>query len=79
MVEEVKALQKSFQEVANVLRNNELHITNSDAVELQMAQYIDSLIKEKENKSLWIGTPMDEAVAQARVLQQHQLKHESIA
>ena len=79
LVEEAKAHQKCFQEVAKVLQNHEQHIANSGAVAQQMAQYIDAFIKENENKSLWIGTLRNEAVAQAQLLQQHQLGQEAIA
>ena len=79
VVEEVKAHQKCFQEVEKVLQNHEQHITNNGAVAQQMAQYIDALIKENENKSLWIATLRNEAVAQAHVLQQHQMGQEAIA
>ena len=79
LVEEAKAHQKCFQEVAKVLQNHEQHIANSGAVAQQMAQYIDALIKDNENKTLWIGTLRDAAVAQAQVLQQHQMGQEAIA
>ena len=79
LVEEAKAHQKCFQEVAKVLQNHEQHIANSCAVAQQMEQYIDAPIKDNENKSLWIGTLMDAAVAQAQVLQQYQMGQESIA
>ena len=60
---------KSFQEGVKVLQNHEQRITNSGAVAQQTVQYIDELIKENENKSLWIGTLRDAAVARAKVLQ----------
>ena len=62
-----------------VLQNHEQHIANSGAVAQQMAQYIDALIKDNENKSLWIGTLRDAAVVQAQVLQQYQMGQEAIA
>ena len=79
VMDEAKAHQKCFREVAKVLQNHEQHIINNGAVAQQMAQYIDALIKDNENKSLWIGTLRDAAVAQAQVLQQHQLGQEAIA
>ena len=78
-VDEVKTHQKNFQEVAKVLQNHEQHIENNGAVAKQMEQYINALIRENENKSLRIDTPRNEAVAQAHVLQQHQLGQEAIA
>ena len=44
-----------------------------------MAQNINALIKENENKSIWIATLRHKAEAQAQVLQQDQLGQEDIA
>ena len=52
LVNEAKAHQKNFQEVAKVLQNHEQHVANSGAVAQQIAQYIDAFAKENENKSL---------------------------
>ena len=54
-------------------------MANHGAASEQMAQYIGELLKENENKSLWIGTLMNESRAQAQVLEQHRLGQEVIA
>ena len=61
------------------IRSHERHIANNGAVAREKAQCINALNKENENKSIWIGTMKDEAMEQARVLQQHQLGQEAIA
>ena len=38
-----------------------------------MAQYINALIKENENKTVWISSLMRESQEQTRVLREHQL------
>ena len=79
LVEEVKMHHGNFQEVAWVLRSHDQFIAKNDAASEQMTQYINELIKDNENKSLWIGTLMREAQAQAQVLQQHQVGQQVLA
>ena len=62
-----------------MLQNHEQHIANNGSIAQEMAQYIDGLIEDNENMSLWIGMLMRESKAQAQVLQQHRLGQEVIA
>ena len=73
LVEEVKTHHGNFQEVAWVLQNHHQFIAKNGTVSEEMAGYIKELIRDNENKSLWIGILMNEARAQALVLQQHQI------
>ena len=58
LVEEMKMHHGNFQEVAWVLQSHDQFIAKNDAASEQMTQYINELIKDNENKSLWIGTLM---------------------
>ena len=42
-----------------------------------MAQFINALAREKEKKTMWIGSLMKESQAQAGVLREHQLDSKS--
>ena len=44
-----------------------------------MAQYINALVQENENKNLWIGSLVREAEAQTQVLWQHHLGQQVLA
>ena len=68
--------QGLFQEVVRVLQNHEQHIAKNGAASVEMAQYINALINDNENKSLWIGTPVSES--QTQILQQHQIGQQSL-
>ena len=73
LVEEVSAHRDNFQKVALVMQVYEQHIVRSGAATQEMAQYINALIKENEQKSLLIGSLMKEYQAQAEVLRQHHI------
>ena len=48
-------------------------MAKTGAATQEMAQYINALIKENENKTVWISSLMRESQEQTRVLREHQL------
>ena len=52
---------------------HEQHIVHSGAVTQEMAQYINALIQENQQKSASIASLVNEYQAQTEVLRQHQL------
>ena len=52
---------------------HEDYIVKTGAASQEMAQYINALIKENENKTVWISSLMRENQEQTNVLRQHQL------
>ena len=73
LAEEVGKHQNNFQEVARIFQAHEEHIVKTGAATQEMAQYINALIKENENKTVWISSLMRESQEQTQVLRQHQL------
>ena len=65
--------------MARILQNHEEHIARSGAASQEMAQYINALVQENEQKSLWIGSLVREAEAQTQVLRQHHLGQQVLA
>ena len=62
-----------------MLQNHHQFIAKNGSASEEMAGYIRELIRDNENKSLWIGTLMNEARSQAQVLQQHQIGQQVLA
>ena len=79
LVGEVTKHKDNFQEVVRVLQNNEQHMAKSGAASEEMAQYINALIRDNENKSLWIGTLAKEAQSLSQVIQQCQMGQQVLA
>ena len=71
--EEVKQHQNNFREVARIFQAHEEHIVKTGAATKEMAQRINALIKENENKTVWISSLMRESQEQTHILLQHQL------
>ena len=79
LVEEVNTHRENFQKVGLIIQTHEQHIVQNGTVTQEMAQYISALIKESEQKSLWIGSLTTKFQAQTEVLRQHQLGQQVIA
>ena len=78
-VEEIKKHKERFQELVRVLQNHEQHIAANGVASHEMAQYINALAHDNENKNLWITSLMKESQAQAEVLRQHHLGQQVLA
>ena len=79
LVEEVKAHQDNFQKLGKVMQVHERHIVQSGTITQEMAQYINALVQENEQKNLRIASLTKEYQAQADVLRQHQMGQQVIA
>ena len=73
LAEDVKKHNDNFHEVARIFQAHEEHIVKTGAASEEMAHYINALIKENENKNVWISSLMRESQEQTQVLRQHQL------
>ena len=73
LANEIEKHQNNFREVGRIFQNHEEHMRKKGAASNEMAQYINALIQDSENKTLWIGNLMRESRAQTQVLQQHEL------
>ena len=79
VVDEIKKHQEHFQEVVRVLQNHEQRILTNGTASQEMAQYINAMALDNENKRQWITILMKETQAQAEVLRQHHLGQQVIA
>ena len=68
LTQEVQRHGDHFQEVVRVLQSNEQCILKNDTVSVEMAQSINALIQDSQNKNAWIGSPMMENQEQSHVL-----------
>ena len=73
LAEDVKKHNDNFHEVARIFKAHEEHIVKTGAASQEMAHYINALIKENENKNVWISSLMRESQEQTQVLRQHHL------
>ena len=73
LAEEIGKHQDNFREVARIFQAHEEHMAKTGAASQEMAQYINALIKENENKTVWISSLMRESQEQTQVLRQHHL------
>ena len=73
LAEEVGKHQNNFREVVRILQTHEQHILKTDAASQEMAQSINALIRENENKTVWISSPMRDSQEQTHILRQHEL------
>ena len=71
--EEVKKRQDNFREVVRIFQAREEHIVKTGAATKEMAQYINALIRENANKTVWISSLMRDSQEQTQVLRQHEL------
>ena len=56
VAEEVGKYQNNFREVVRILQTHEEHIVKTGAASQEMAQRINALIQENENKTVWISS-----------------------
>ena len=73
LAEEVGKHQNNFRDVVRIIQTHEERIVKTGAASQEMAQRINALIKENENKTVWIRSLMRESQEQTQVLRQHQL------
>ena len=71
--EEMKQHQNNFREVVRILQAHEEHMAKTGAATQEMAQRINALIQENENKTVWISSLMRDSQEQTQVLRDHQL------
>ena len=79
LAEEVTTHRDNFQKVAMVMQVHEQHIVRSGTVTQEMAQYINALVQDNEQKRMLIGSLMRECQAQTEVLRQHHLGQHVLA
>ena len=79
LVQEVQKHQNNFQEVVRVLQIHEEHILKSGTASEEMAQRINALIQDSQNKNMWIGSLMRENQEQSQVLRQHHVGQQVLA
>ena len=79
LVEEVNTHRENFQKVGMIMQIHEQHIVQSGAFTQEMAQFVNALIRENEQKSMRIEVLARECQAHAEVLGQHQLGQQVIA
>ena len=73
LVEEVNTHRDNFQKVGMIMQVHEQYIVRSGVVTQEMAQYVNALIRENEEKSLRIASLAKEYQVQSEVLrQQHE-------
>ena len=65
--------QNNFREVVRILQTHEEHMAKTGAATQEMEQYINALIEENANKTVWIRSLMRESQKQTHILRQHQL------
>ena len=73
LAEDVNKHKDNFREVARIFQAHEEYIVKTGAASQEMAQYINALIKENENKTAWISSLTRENQEQTQVLRQHEL------
>ena len=73
LAEEVGKYQNNFREVVWIFQTHEEHIVKNGAVSQEMAQRINALIKENENKTVWISSLVRNSQEQTHILRQHEL------
>ena len=73
LAEDVKKHHDNFREVARIFQAHEEYIVKTGAASQEMAHYINALIKENENKTVWISSLVRESHEQTNVLRQHEL------
>ena len=79
LVQEVQKHRDNFHEVVRVLENHEKHILKNGTASEEMAQSINALIQDSQNKNMWIGSLMRENQEQSQVLRQHYMRQQVIA
>ena len=62
-----------------VLQAHKIKIDKTGSAVREMAQFINELAHENEEKSMWIGSMLKEARAQAGVLREHQARQQVLA
>ena len=73
LAEEVKKHQDNFHEVVRILQAHEEYIVKTGEASQEIAQNINVLIQDSENKTVWISSLMRDAQKKTQVLRQHQI------
>ena len=73
LAEEVGKHKNNFGEVVRILQTHEQHIVMTGAASQEMAQNINALIHDSENKTVWISSLVRDSQEKTQVLRQHQL------
>ena len=73
LAEEVKKHQDNFHEVVRILQAHEEYIVRTGEATQEMAQNINALIQDSENKTVWISSLMRDSQEKTQVLRQHQI------
>ena len=71
LLEEVLKHQDNFPEVVRILQTHEEHIVKTGVASQEVAQRINMLIQENENKTAWISPLMRDSQEQTHVLRPH--------
>ena len=71
--EEVKKHQDNFREVARIFQAHEEYIVKTGTAYQEMAQNINALVRDSENKTVWISSLVRDSQEKTQVLRQHQL------
>ena len=79
IVEEVNTHRDNFQKVGMVMQVHEQHIMRSGVVTQEMAQYVNALIRDNEQKNARIEGLVKEYQVHADVLRQHHLGQQVMA
>ena len=61
-----------------MLQSHEEHTLKNGTASEEMAQRINALTKDSQNKNMWIGSLMRENQEQSRVLRQHHWDSKSL-
>ena len=66
LAENVKQHQNNFRDEVRILQTHEEHMAKTGAASQEMAQYINALIEENANKTVWISSLMRETPKKRR-------------
>ena len=73
LAEEVNRHQSNFGEVVRIFQAHEEYIVKTGTAYQEMAQSINALVQDSENKTVWISSLMRDSQEKTQVLRQHQL------
>ena len=79
LVQQDQKHQECFMEVVRVLQNHEKHIFQNCAASQEMAQYVNVLLQDNQNQTMWIASLINEAQAQSEVLREHHVGQHVLA
>ena len=73
LAEEVKKHQDNFREVGRIFQAHEEYIVKTGTAYQEMAQSINALVQDSENKTVWISSLVRDSQEKTQVLRQHQI------